>query len=89
MNVSLFEASASQALFHEAHGIYEVARAKLLEACSKQRARVADTLLCELILLQPNQSLLHCSLNLLLSPPSSLSLAFSWSECAQHETIVS
>ena len=54
MHVSLFEASVSQALFREAHGIYEVAHAKLLEACSKQRARVADTLLCKLILLQPN-----------------------------------
>ena len=66
MHVPLLDASVSQALLHEAHGITEVAHAKLLEACSRQRARVVDALLCQLILLQPIQSLLHCSLDLFL-----------------------
>ena len=44
MHVLLLDTSVSQALLHEAHGITEVVHAKLLEACSRQRARVVDAL---------------------------------------------
>ena len=73
---------------HEAPEITEVAYAKLLEACLRQRTRVVDalakriilngSLLCQLILL--SQSRVCCTAASIssLSAPSSLSISFSW-----------
>ncbi len=59
---------------------YRVVNAKLLEECSRQRARVVDALEKRINLngsLQPTQGLLHCSLDLPLSPSASLSFSCS------------
>ena len=53
----------------------EVVHARLLGACSPQRARVINALICQLILPQPIQSFLHCNLDLHLSPPSGQSFS--------------